>query len=151
MSIQIQRSADPRMSQNATQCFVFGAAVDTVCGEGLPQRVKFHLTDSVFHEKRVKKPSVYGRLGVNAMAARKHLYDHILYDSENEKTPKKSTLRVMLRFTKGSIETMELRAIEEAKIHCAREHFRAISSSAITRSSPLHPNFQYPQNVSHYK
>lgn len=26
-----------------------------------------------------------GRLGVNAMKAKKHLYDHIVYDSSNEK------------------------------------------------------------------
>ncbi len=29
--------------------------------------------------------------------------------------------------TKGSMDTMEFRGIEDAKIHCAREHFKAIS------------------------
>jgi restriction endonuclease len=29
--------------------------------------------------------------------------------------------------TKGDMSSMELRKIEEAKAHCAREHFRAIS------------------------
>lgn len=33
--------------------------------------------------------------------------------------------------TKGSMSTMQLRAIEEAKIHCAREHFKAISTGNV--------------------
>ena len=33
--------------------------------------------------------------------------------------------------TKGSMSSMQLRLIEESKIHCAREHFKAISSGNI--------------------
>lgn len=33
--------------------------------------------------------------------------------------------------TKGSMNSMQLRLIEEAKIHCAREHFRAISNGDV--------------------
>lgn len=33
--------------------------------------------------------------------------------------------------TKGSMNSMQLRLIEEAKIHCAREHFKAISNGEI--------------------
>lgn len=33
--------------------------------------------------------------------------------------------------TKGSMDSMQLRMIEEAKIHCAREHFRAISNEDV--------------------
>jgi type III restriction enzyme len=33
--------------------------------------------------------------------------------------------------TKGSMSSMQFRLIEEAKIHCAREHFRAISSGNV--------------------
>ena len=33
--------------------------------------------------------------------------------------------------TKGSMSSMQLRLIEESKIHCAREHFKAISSENI--------------------
>lgn len=29
--------------------------------------------------------------------------------------------------TKGSMSSMQLSLVEEAKIHCAREHFKAIS------------------------
>lgn len=33
--------------------------------------------------------------------------------------------------TKGSMDTLELRGIEDAKIHCAREHFKAISGDDV--------------------
>jgi type III restriction enzyme len=33
--------------------------------------------------------------------------------------------------TKGDMSSMELRKIEEAKTHCAREHFRAISGENV--------------------
>ena len=33
--------------------------------------------------------------------------------------------------TKGSMSSMQLRLIEESKIHCAREHFKAISSGNV--------------------
>ena len=33
--------------------------------------------------------------------------------------------------TKGSMDTMQLRLIESAKIHCAREHFKAIAGSTV--------------------
>ena len=33
--------------------------------------------------------------------------------------------------TKGSMDTLELRGIEDAKIHCAREHFKAISGEDV--------------------
>jgi len=33
--------------------------------------------------------------------------------------------------TKGSMSTMDLRLIEDAKIHCAREHFKALSTNTV--------------------
>ena len=33
--------------------------------------------------------------------------------------------------TKGSMSSMQLREIEKSKIHCAREHFKAISSGNV--------------------
>ena len=33
--------------------------------------------------------------------------------------------------TKGSMSTLDLREIEGAKIHCAREHFKTISTNAV--------------------
>lgn len=33
--------------------------------------------------------------------------------------------------TKGSMSSMQMRLVEEAKIHCAREHFKAISGDTV--------------------
>ena len=33
--------------------------------------------------------------------------------------------------TKGSMRTMDLRDVEKAKIHCAKEHFKKISSDKV--------------------
>lgn len=33
--------------------------------------------------------------------------------------------------TKGAMSSMQLRMIEESKIHCAREHFKAISKGNV--------------------
>ena len=111
-----------------------------------------------------------GRLGVNALPVKKHLYDHVLYDSTNEKTfatglDTSEEVAVYIKLpngfyintpvgkynpdwaiafhegmvkhiyfvaeTKGSMSSMQLRAIEDAKIHCAREHFKAISTENV--------------------
>jgi type III restriction enzyme len=107
---------------------------------------------------------------VNAIAANKHLYDHILYDSANERNfaeqiDASSDVAVYVKLpggfhistpvgkynpdwaiafhdgnvkhiyfvaeTKGSMSSLQLRLIEEAKIHCAREHFKAISTGSV--------------------
>ena len=116
------------------------------------------------------EPTIKGRLGVNAMKANKHLYDHIVYDSTNERDfatdlDTNTDVAVYVKLpdgfyistpvghynpdwaiafyegkvkhiyfvaeTKGSMNSMQLRLIEESKIHCAREHFKAISSGNV--------------------
>ena len=116
------------------------------------------------------EPTLKGKLGVNAMKANHHLYDHILYDSDVERdfaealdadanvtvyvklprafhistpvgryTPdwaiafyKGSVKHIyFVAETKGNMRTMQLKAIEDAKIQCAREHFRAISGENV--------------------
>lgn len=133
-----------------------------------------HITYDVMDEKYgidvFTDPTIKGKLGVNAMKANKHLYDHIVYDSTNEKefaeeldtntnvavyaklpdgfyisTPVghynpdwaiafyEGTVKhiYFIAETKGSMDSMQLRLIEESKIHCAREHFKAISNSEV--------------------
>lgn len=68
---------------------------------------------------------------------------NIVYDSTNErdfaseldtntevavyvKLPDSLYISTPVAETKGSIRSMQLRQIEESKIHCAREHFKAI-------------------------
>ncbi len=119
----------------------------------------------IFTERAIK-----GKLGINAMEAKKHLYDYIVYDSSNERdfaadldadtdvavyvklpdgfyisTPvgcyhpdwavafQKGSIKhtYFVAETKGSMDSMQLRLVEEAKIHCAREHFKAISGGNV--------------------
>lgn len=104
------------------------------------------------------------------MKVTKHLFDHVVYDSINERkfaqeldVSQEVAVYVKLpdRFfisapvgrynpdwaiafkdgsvkhiyfvaeTKGSMDTSELRGVEAAKIHCAREHFKAISGENV--------------------
>ena len=133
-----------------------------------------HITYDVLDEKYgtniFTDPTIKGRLGVNAMKANKHLYDHIVYDSTNERDfasdlDTSSDVAVYVKLpdgfyistpvgkynpdwaiafyegnvkhiyfvaeTKGSMRSMQLRLIEESKIHCAREHFKAISNENV--------------------
>lgn len=133
-----------------------------------------HITYDVLDEKYgtevFTEPTIKGKLDVNAMKAKKHLYDHIVYDSTNEKTfasdlDTNTNVAVYVKLpdgfhistpvgnynpdwaiafyegtvkhiyfvaeTKGSMSSMQLRLIEESKIHCAREHFKAISDGNV--------------------
>jgi len=134
------------------------------------QHITYNKLDAVYDTTVFTEPTLKGQLGVNVMAANKHLYDHILYDSANEKafaesvdTSKEVAVYVKLpkgffistpvgkynpdwaiafhegqvkhiyfvAETKGSMSTMQLREIEKAKIHCAREHFKAIGTDSV--------------------
>ena len=134
------------------------------------QHITYNKLDAVYDTTVFTEPTLKGQLGVNAMAANKHLYDYILYDSANERTFAESVdtsnkVAVYVKLpngffistpvgkynpdwaiafhegkvkhiyfvaeTKGSMSTMQLREIEKAKIHCAREHFKAISTNSV--------------------
>jgi len=134
------------------------------------QHITYNNLDAVYDTTIFTEPSLKGQLGVNAMATKKHLYDHILYDSSNERTFAESVdtsneVAVYVKLpkgffistpvgkynpdwaiafhegkvkhiyfvaeTKGSMSTMQLREVEKAKIHCAREHFKAISTDSV--------------------
>ena len=134
------------------------------------QHITYHALDDRYDTDVFTEPTLKGRLGTNAMKADKHLYDHILYDSTNERDFAKdldvdSHVAVYVKLpdgfyistpvgrynpdwaiafyegkvkhiyfvaeTKGSMRSMQLRDIEKAKIHCAREHFKAISSGDV--------------------
>ena len=133
-----------------------------------------HITYDVLDERYgmdvFTDPTIKGKMGVNAMKANKHLYDHIVYDSSNERDfatdlDANTDVAVYVKLpdgfyistpvghynpdwaiafyegqvkhiyfvaeTKGSMSSMQLRLIEESKIHCAREHFKAISNGNV--------------------
>ena len=134
------------------------------------QHITYDVMDEKYSTDVFTDPTIKGRLGVNAMKAKKHLYDHIVYDSSNEQAfatelDTNTNVAVYVKLpdgfyiltpvghynpdwaiafyegtvkhiyfiaeTKGSMNSMQLRLIEESKIHCAREHFKAISSGEV--------------------
>lgn len=134
------------------------------------QHITYDVLDDKYDTDIFTDPTIKGKLGVNAMKAKKHLYDHIIYDSTNERdfateldinndvavyvklpngfyisTPVghynpdwaiafyENTVKhiYFVAETKGSMNSMQLRMIENAKIHCAREHFKAISNENV--------------------
>jgi type III restriction enzyme len=157
---------------NNPEEFIIKAAsiIDEQKATAIIQHITYNKLDAVYDSSIFTEPALKGQLGVNAMAANKHLYGHILYDSANERnfaesmdTSNEVAVYVKLPSgfyintpvgkynpdwaiafhegevkhiyfvaeTKGSMSSMRLRLVEEAKIQCAREHFRAISSEGV--------------------
>lgn len=134
------------------------------------QHITYNVLDEHYGTDVFTDPTIKGKLGVNAMKAKKHLYDHIVYDSTNERDfaeelDTSSDVAVYVKLpdgfyistpvghynpdwaiafyegnikhiyfvaeTKGSMNSMQLRQIEASKIHCAKEHFKAISNGNV--------------------
>ena len=134
------------------------------------EHITYDVLDEHYGMDVFTDPTIKGKLGVNAMKAKKHLYDHIVYDSLNERDfatdlDTNTDVAVYVKLpdgfyistpvghynpdwaiafyegkvkhiyfvaeTKGSMNSMQLRLIEESKIHCAREHFKAISDGNV--------------------
>lgn len=49
------------------------------------EHVAYKALDEKYDMDILLKPAAKGKLGINAMEANKHLYDYVVYDSENEK------------------------------------------------------------------
>jgi type III restriction enzyme len=134
------------------------------------EHITYNVLDEKYETNIFTEPTIKGKLGVNAMKAKKHLYDHIVYDSTNERNfatdlDINTDVAVYVKLpegfyistpvghynpdwaiafyegkvkhiyfvaeTKGSMNSMQLRLVEESKIHCAREHFKAISGDNV--------------------
>ncbi|GFI22667.1 hypothetical protein IMSAGC011_01443 [Lachnospiraceae bacterium] len=132
------------------------------------EHITYNVLDERYDTDIFTAPTVKGKLDINAMKTQKHLFDHLIYDSDNErkfaieldnssdvavyvKLPKgfyistpvgkynpdwaiafrKGTVEHLyfVAETKGSMSSMQLRLIEESKIHCAKEHFKALKES----------------------
>ena len=147
-----------------------GSLINDEKATAIIEHITYDVLDEKYDTDVFTAPTIKGKLGVNAIKANKHLYDHIVYDSTNEKAFAESLdvstdVAVYVKLpdgfyistpvghynpdwaiafyennikhiyfvaeTKGSMNSMQLRLIEESKIHCAREHFKAISSGNV--------------------
>ena len=134
------------------------------------EHITYHVIDEKYNTDVFTDSAIKGKLDVNAMKANKHLYNHIVYDSTNEREfatelDTNTSVAVYVKLpsgfyistpvgkynpdwaiafyegevkhiyfvaeTKGSMLSMQLREIESGKIHCAKEHFKAISSDTV--------------------
>lgn len=152
--------------------FIINAAklINNEKATAIIQHITYNVIDETYNTDVFTEPTIKGRLGINAMKAKKHLYDHIIYDSTNEKEfatelDTNTNVAVYVKLpnefyistpvghynpdwaiafyegtvkhiyfvaeTKGSMDSMQLRSIEQSKIDCAKEHFKAISNDNV--------------------
>ena len=131
--------------------------------------ITYHKTNQKYSNDIFTINNVRGELGENAIDVKKHIYDFLLVDSENEKKFAKKlesgevtvyaklpngfkiptpvgnynpdwaivfdnpTFKYVyfIAETKGSMNSMQLREVEQAKIECARKHFVSLSDEMI--------------------
>lgn len=131
--------------------------------------ITYHKTEQKYSNDIFTINNVRGELGENAIDVKKHIYDFLITDSNNEKkfAKKLETGEVtvyaklpsgfkiptpvgnynpdwaivfdnptfkyiyFIAETKGSMDSMELREIEKAKIECARKHFACLGDENI--------------------
>jgi len=159
--------------KNNPEEFIIRAAA--IINEQKATAVVEHITYNILDERYDMKEifadnQIKGRLGANAVKAKKHLYDHVVYDSDGERQfaenlDASNEVAVYVKLpsgffiptpmghynpdwaiafyegkvkhiyfvaeTKGSMSTLQLRGIEDAKIQCARKHFAALNSDNI--------------------
>ena len=49
------------------------------------QHITYDVLDECYGTEVFTDPTIKGRLGINAMKAKKHLYGHVVFDSTNER------------------------------------------------------------------
>ena len=167
----IQSTVFSQFKDNPEEFIVKAAAlINDEKATAVIEHITYDVLDDHYGTDVFTDPTIKGRLGVNAMKAQKHLYDHIVYDSTGERDfaadlDTNTNVAVYVKLpdgfyiatpvghynpdwaiafyegsvkhiyfvaeTKGSMRSMQLRLIEQSKIHCAREHFKAISGDGV--------------------
>ncbi len=167
----IQKPVFEQFKDNPEEFIIKAAAlINDEKATAIIQHITYDVLDERYGTEVFTDPTIRGKLGVNAMKAKKHLYDHVVFDSTNERDfaaelDTNTDVAVYVKLpdgfyistpvghynpdwaiafyegkvkhiyfvaeTKGSMSSMQLRLIEKSKIHCAREHFKAISSDSV--------------------
>ncbi len=158
--------------QNNPEEFILKAAalINDEKASVIYQHIEYNILNEQYSTDIFTDTTIRGKLGANAMKTRRHLYDHLVYDSDNEqkfasmldiddnvavyvKLPKSFYISTpvghynpdwaiafyegtvkhiyFVAETKGSMQSMQLRGIEQAKKYCAEEHFKKISSGNV--------------------
>ncbi len=72
--------------KNNPEDFILKAAalINDEKATAIVQHITYDILDEKYQTDIFTEPTIRGQLGVNAMKAQRHLFDHIIYDSENE-------------------------------------------------------------------
>lgn len=167
----IEKAVFNQFKDNPEEFIIKAAAlINEEKATAIIQHIAYNMLDEKYDTTIFTEPTLKGKLGTNVVKTKKHLYDHVLYDSANEmqfaqeldtnndvavyvklpngfyiSTPvgkynpdwaiafyKGSVKHIyFVAETKGSMSSLQLREIERAKIHCAKEHFKAISNGNV--------------------
>ena len=167
----IEKSVFDQFKENPEEFIIRAAAlINDEKATAIIQHITYNVLDEKYSTDIFTDATIKGKLDVNTRKATRHLYDHVVYDSTNERDfatelDANTDIAVYVKLpdsfyistpvghynpdwaiafyegtvkhiyfvaeTKGSMSSMQLRLIEESKIHCAREHFKAISSANV--------------------
>lgn len=165
----IRKSVFDRFKDNPEEFLMKAASlINDQKAEAIVEHITYHVLDEKYDTDIFTESAMKGRLGINAMKTKKHLFDHVVYDSMKEKafaekleaadevavyvklpngfyvsTPaghyspdwavafREGTVKHTYFIAEtGSTNSMKPR-LEKLKIHCAREHFKAISDESV--------------------
>lgn len=165
----IRKSVFDRFKDNPEEFLMKAASlINDQKAEAIVEHITYHVLDGKYDTDIFTESVMKGRLGINAMKTKKHLFDHVVYDSMKEKafaekleaadevavyvklpngfyvsTPaghyspdwavafREGTVKHTYFIAEtGSTNSMKPR-LEKLKIHCAREHFKAISDESV--------------------
>ena len=170
----IEKSVFEQFKFNPEEFIIKAAAlINDEKATAIIQHITYNVLDEHYDTDIFTEPTIKGKLGTNAMKAQRHLYDHIVYDSTNERDfatdlDTNTNVAVYVKLpdsfyiatpvghynpdwaiafyegsvkhiyfvaeTKGTLDSMHfnhITPVEQAKIDCARVHFKAISDGNV--------------------
>ena len=171
----IEKSVFEQFKFNPEEFIIKAAAlINDEKATAIIQHITYNVLDEHYDTDIFTEPTIKGKLGTNAMKAQRHLYDHIVYDSTNERDfaadlDTNTNVAVYVKLpdsfyiatpvghynpdwaiafyegsvkhiyfvaeTKGTLDSMHfnhITPVEQAKIDCARVHFKAISDGNVS-------------------
>lgn len=172
--VGIEKAVFDQFKDNPEEFILKAAAlINDEKATAIIQHITYNILDEHYDTDIFTEPTLKGKLGTNVMKVQRHLYDHLIYDSTNERdfaadldTNRDVAVYVKLpdgfyistpvgkynpdwaiafyegtvkhiyfvAETKGTLDSMRLNHItpvEQAKIDCARAHFKALNDENV--------------------
>ena len=172
--VGIEKAVFDQFKDNPEEFILKAAAlINDEKATAIIQHITYNILDEHYDTDIFTEPTLKGQLGTNVMKVQRHLYDHLIYDSSNERdfaadldTNRDVAVYVKLpdgfyistpvgkynpdwaiafyegtvkhiyfvAETKGTLDSMKLNHItpvEQAKIDCARAHFKALNDENV--------------------